>query len=63
ARTPSPAVAGNVIDLGEPGDDESEDGGSAPTAEDGGTGAGGKAAGGTPRRAGPLRGLRRARSA
>ncbi|MFP8887370.1 hypothetical protein [Streptomyces mangrovi] len=55
ARTPSPAVAGKVIDLGEPGGDESADGDSAP--------ADGESTGGTPRSAGPVRGLRRTRSA
>lgn len=60
ARTPSPAVAGKVIDLGEPGGDESADGGSAPAD---GESAGGESAAGTPRPAGPVRGLRRTRSA
>ncbi|MCI0385265.1 hypothetical protein, partial [Streptomyces sp. CNQ085] len=48
ARAASPAVAGKVIDLGEPGDE---------------AGDGGADAGGTPRSTGPVRGLRRARSA
>lgn len=60
ARTPSPAVAGKVIDLGEPGGGEGDDGGSAPADGDGN---GGTGADGTPRPTGPFRGLRRARSA
>ncbi len=55
ARAASPAVAGKVIDLGEPGGDESEDGSSPPADGDGD--------GGTSRHAGPARGLRRARPA
>ncbi|MFP8908356.1 hypothetical protein ACLIYN_29335, partial [Streptomyces atacamensis] len=61
ARAASPAVAGKVIDLGEPGGDESEDGDSPPADADAdGDGDGG---GGTSRHAGPVRGLRRARPA